>query len=410
MATAFLILAAVVTVSLGPVAHPQPAAAAGCTIGTPSAEYAAVVDGSALDARSWRLYQAYFLRQPDPTGHAYWLGQMRSGLSLGAMSYLFERSAEFEARYGPLDNGRFLRLVYANVMCREPDAGGYGYWLDRLDRGLINRGDLMLLFSESAEFQLRTGTHWSLFTDADTATLAGEGYQLHSLPGGEFVLVDYSRVDFRASRSRCSVASINGNWLTPADSRTPVPIGFAVIDGRQLPGSYNRDDRGVFGERFRPGGPDVERTYPYPQTTNLNSNLEVKGDRVLESWRMWLPSDPGYAPPPVDNPSEWRWAAAGIPLLVNGQVWDGWSSVPTNDYTHYTLRHSFVAFDKTTNLLAFGTTTGLTSGGLIWWAQQNGYEDLIKFDGGGSAELNVDGALRVAGTGRAIPLWLGVGC
>ncbi|MFV0523512.1 MAG: DUF4214 domain-containing protein [Acidimicrobiales bacterium] len=408
MTLACLVLIAALTV--GPFVSPAPAAAASCTIGAPDAAYAATVEGSALDARSWRLYQAYFLRQPDPVGQAYWLGQMRAGLSLGSMSYLFERSAEFEARYGRVDNGGFLNLVYANVMCRPPDPDGFGYWLDRLNRGLVNRGDLMLLFSESAEFQLRTGTHWSLFTDPDRATLATEGYETHSLPGGQFLLVDYSRVDFRASRARCSVASINGNWLTPADSRTPVPIGFAVIDGQQLPGSYNRDDRGVFGERIRPNGPDVERTYPYPTITNLNSNLEAKGDRVLESWRMWLPADAGYAPPPVDNPSEWRWAAAGIPLLVNGQVWDGWPRVPTDDYTHYTLRHSFVAFGKTTNLLAFGTTTGLNSGGLIWWAQANGYEDLIKFDGGGSAELNVGGRARVAGTGRAIPLWLGIGC
>jgi len=139
---------------------------------------------------------------------------------------------------------------------------------------------------------------------------------------------------------------------------------------------------------------------------NLNSNLGSKGGRVLESWGSWQP----WYIPRLDNASEWRWAAAGIPLIVNGQVWDGFAAIPTNDYTHYTYRHSFVAFDKHWNTLVFGTTTGMTSAGLIAWAQAQGYEDLVKFDGGGSAELNINGQRRVAGTTRDVPVWIGIGC
>jgi len=47
---------------------------------------------------------------------------------------------------------------------------------------------------------------------------------------------------------------------------------------------------------------------------------------------------------------------------------------------------------------------------LVAWAQANGYQDLIKFDGGSSVELNIDGEARVAGTSRDVPLWLGIGC
>jgi hypothetical protein len=162
----------------------------------------------------------------------------------------------------------------------------------------------------------------------------------------------------------------------------------------------------VLGERRRPGGPDIERVWNYQGSFNLNSNLAVKGELVLESWRSWQPA----STPPLDNASEWRWAAAGIPLVVNGQVWEGFAAIPTNDYTHYTTRHSFVAFDKGSGRLAFGTTTAMTSAQLIDWAVASGYEDLVKFDGGGSAELNVGGRTRVAGTGRDVPLWLGIGC
>jgi hypothetical protein len=392
------------------VTAPEPAAAESCSIGSPSGAFAGVVESSPYDARVWRLYQAFFLREPETDGFAYWLGQYRAGQTLEAIAYNFERSDEFSARYGSLSNADFLHLVYRNVMCRTPDLDGFNYWLDRLDRGVVNRGQVMVLFSESVEYQYHTGTHWGVFTGPDQATLANEGYEIRSIPGGQVVVADYSRVDFRASHGRCSIASINGNWFHNPDQPNPTPIGFAVIDGQQLSGAVNQDDRGVFGERYRPNGPDEERTYAYDNVSlSLNSNLEAKPDRVLESWRMWLPAD-GQAPPPVDNPSEWRWAAAGVPLIVRGQVWDAWPSIPTNSYTFYTTRHSFVAFDKDTGLLAFGSTTGMNAGGIISWAQQNGYDDLIKFDGGGSVEFNVGGQTRVAGTSRDVPLWLGIGC
>jgi hypothetical protein len=38
---------------------------------------------------------------------------------------------------------------------RAPDAGGQAYWIAQLAAGL-SRGDLMLYFSESPEFAIRT--------------------------------------------------------------------------------------------------------------------------------------------------------------------------------------------------------------------------------------------------------------
>ncbi len=385
---------------------PAPAGAMACTISGPSNDLMAEVQASARTARTWRLYQAYFLRQSDAGGMEYWLGQSRAGLSLQAMSYNFEQSAEFLGRYGSLDNAAFISLVYRNVLCRSPDSDGFNYWLNLLNSGQLNRGELMVLFSESAEFGFTTATRWSVFADPAAATLADDGYALRAIAGGVVVEVDYSRVDFRASTERCSVASINGNWFLTPEGPDPTPIGLAVVDGQLLPGSADGDDRGVFGERYRPYGPDSERVWTYQGSFNLNSNLAVKDDRVLESWRSWQPS----STPPLDDPSQWRWAAAGIPLIINGQVWEGIWEIPTNDYTLYTLRHSFVAFDTDTGSLAFGSTTGMNAVELISWAQAGGYDDLVKFDGGGSVELNVNGQAWVAGTGRDVPLWLGIGC
>ena len=387
-------------------AKPAPAEASVCSIDRPNAEFVGDVGASARTARVWRLYQAYFLRQPDHQGMQYWLGVNEAGTSLQNMSYNFERSEEFMARYGELGNAAFLALIYQNVMCRPPDGQGLEYWLELLDAGVIGRGELMVLFSESPEFVEKTDTDWSIFDDADNSGLEEDGYVVEGIPGGLIVKVNYDRVDFKASHHRCSVASINGNWFYNPETSNPTPIGFAVIDGQQIPGSVNTGDRGVFGERYRPNGADDERVWVYEGEFNLNSNLADKEGRMLESWRSWQPE----STPRLDNPEEWRWAAAGIPLIVNGQVWDAFATIPTNNYTHYTSRHSFVAFDTDSATLVFGSTVGMTSAQLIGWAQEHGYGDLIKFDGGGSVELNIDGEVRVAGTPRDVPLWLGIGC
>lgn len=103
-----------------------------------------------------RLYSAYFRRESDQPGLAYWVGRMSEGSGLGDVAAFFASSPEFKNTYGRLSNGDFVRLVYRNVMGREPDGVGLQYWVSQLDQGL-NRGHLMIGFSESAEFRQRSG-------------------------------------------------------------------------------------------------------------------------------------------------------------------------------------------------------------------------------------------------------------
>ncbi len=399
-------MAATAAVAVSDAVDPEPAEAVVCKIGSPDRNYADDVASSARHAQLWRLYQAYFLRQPDDGGLGYWIDLNRNGMGLQGISDQFELSDEFALTYGSLNNTDFLKLIYSNVLCRQPDGEGFDYWLSLLNSNAMARGEMMVYFAESDEYIQFTNTPWSLFGSPDSATLAADGYEIKSLPGGQMALVDYSRVDFSASHERCSVASINGNWFFNPETNNPTPVGFAVIDGVQIPGAANRSDRGVLGERIRPNGASDEIVWVYQGSFNINSNLDSKNGRVLESWHSWRPD----GTPAVDNPSEWRWAAAGIPLVINSQVWPGFYGISTNDYTHYTSRHSFVAYDKDAGVLAFGSTTGMTSAAMINWATSNGYEDLIKFDGGASVEFNVGRQTRVAGTYRNVPLWLGIGC
>ena len=100
-----------------------------------------------------RLYFAYFLRIPDYNGLQHWINQARAGATLAGISQQFASSPEFSFRYGSLTNSQFVDRVYRNVLGRAPDAGGLSHWTGRLDSGAMTRGQLMLAFSESAEYR-----------------------------------------------------------------------------------------------------------------------------------------------------------------------------------------------------------------------------------------------------------------
>lgn len=124
-----------------------------------------------------RLYLAYFLRLPDREGLEYWLGARRRGVTLGSISQTFAESSEFAARYGALADDDFVDLVYRNVLTRDPDAGGRRYWSDQL-KGGTRRGDLMVGFSESTEFESTTA---SRIYDFDAGGPIGRLYRAYFL-------------------------------------------------------------------------------------------------------------------------------------------------------------------------------------------------------------------------------------
>ncbi len=101
-----------------------------------------------------RLYYAYFNRIPDKPGLDYWIYQYRSGTPLNTVSQAFASSAEFIGTYGNLNNSQFVTLVYQNVLGRAPDAAGLAYWTGQLNSASMTRGQVMVGFSESSEYQL----------------------------------------------------------------------------------------------------------------------------------------------------------------------------------------------------------------------------------------------------------------
>lgn len=107
----------------------------------------------------YRLYAAYFLREPDLGGWDYWTSTYGTApnTNLEVVSDSFAISQEFINRYGNLSNAEFVRLLYRNVLDREPDQEGFDHWVGVLDSG-YPRGAVMIAFSESIEFVRKTGT------------------------------------------------------------------------------------------------------------------------------------------------------------------------------------------------------------------------------------------------------------
>lgn len=137
-----------------------------------------------------RMYQAFFARKADYDGYRYWLSQLRGGVSISSMAGRLAASTEFTRRYGGLRNRDFVANVYLNVLRRAPDANGSAYWTDQLDHGLISRGRLMLLFSESNENRDRlagpvnvTIVHTAMLRRMPTQDSIDSWYWRVSLPG-----------------------------------------------------------------------------------------------------------------------------------------------------------------------------------------------------------------------------------
>ncbi|BAP45635.1 DUF4214 domain-containing protein [Pseudomonas sp. LJDD11] len=100
---------------------------------------------------AYRLYQAALDRTPDTGGLRYWVTSIDNGESLLSVANGFMASEEFRTLYGASQTqSELLTAFYRNVLNREPDAGGFNYWINELNSGLSIQG-MLVSFSESSE-------------------------------------------------------------------------------------------------------------------------------------------------------------------------------------------------------------------------------------------------------------------
>ncbi len=103
-------------------------------------------------ARVFRLYWAFFDREPDAAGALYWVGRWDSCLNLESIAEFFVDGPEFQATYGDLSDEAFVDLVYANVLDRKAETEGRMFWQAELANSRMTRAEVMLHFAYSAEF------------------------------------------------------------------------------------------------------------------------------------------------------------------------------------------------------------------------------------------------------------------
>lgn len=108
------------------------------------------LDGNA--GKVYRLYQAAYDRKPDDWGFNFWLYNADRGQTMAEIAGYFTASDEFKQLYGNTpDNADFVTRLYHNVLHREPEPGGYNFWMAALNTKGVTQLQLLNIFAESPE-------------------------------------------------------------------------------------------------------------------------------------------------------------------------------------------------------------------------------------------------------------------
>jgi len=107
-------------------------------------------DGHA--GQAYRIYRAAFDREPDQAGLGFWIEMLDRGVTLQVVADGFTRGEEFARLYGANpSNADIVTRLYRNILDREPEQGGYDFWLAVLDDKRADLGTVLAAFSESLE-------------------------------------------------------------------------------------------------------------------------------------------------------------------------------------------------------------------------------------------------------------------
>lgn len=117
-----------------------------------------------LAGQVYRLYGATLGREPGGSGFQAWFNGINSeAITLDQAAGGFIASPEFDITYGALSDADFVQLLYRNVLGRTADPAGLAGWLDFLAGEDNTRADVVLGFSESAEYRNRTNAALDTF-------------------------------------------------------------------------------------------------------------------------------------------------------------------------------------------------------------------------------------------------------
>ena len=108
------------------------------------------------------FYRGLLGRFPEAEGFEFWLGQMQQAQCIGPqevkdvsrqIAHLFSESPEYSERFRT--NELFIEDLYDAILRRGQDPGGFAFWTNQLNSGLMTRPEVLDAFIDSAEFQGR---------------------------------------------------------------------------------------------------------------------------------------------------------------------------------------------------------------------------------------------------------------
>jgi hypothetical protein len=99
------------------------------------------------------MYDNLLQRFPDQTGYDVWTGLLDStSLTREQMLQLWLASEEWNSRFGSYNNTEFVNKLYRDMLHREPDQLGLEYWIGVLGNGALTRAEVILAFCDCPEY------------------------------------------------------------------------------------------------------------------------------------------------------------------------------------------------------------------------------------------------------------------
>ncbi|WP_227812762.1 Ig-like domain-containing protein [Massilia sp. IC2-477] len=98
-----------------------------------------------------RMYSTAFGRNADTDGINFWIEAHEKGSSMMQIAHAFLASTEGKAGFDMLSNRDFVTKLYDVAMDRVASEVEVDYWTQHLDRGVLDRGEVLYHFSTSEE-------------------------------------------------------------------------------------------------------------------------------------------------------------------------------------------------------------------------------------------------------------------
>ncbi len=126
------------------------------------------------------FYAEVLQRQADPTGLAFWAGQLEQGVPEESIATQFLESAEFLSRGDQF----FVDFLYESVLGRTFDATGEAFWLNSLANHQLTHDQVVQDFLFSSESLTRlVGGYYSVYLNRAVDS-AGETFWVGQLSSG----------------------------------------------------------------------------------------------------------------------------------------------------------------------------------------------------------------------------------